>query len=117
MTTGDQPDMQEMLQQVTQLQEQFVAAQQELADSEVSGSAGGGLVTATVTGTGELRGVSIDPGAIDAGNATETAETVADLVLAAVRDASRAAEELREERMGPLAQALGGGGVPGLPGT
>lgn len=117
MSTGDQPNMQELLQQAQQMQEQLMSAQQELADTEVRGSAGGGLVSATVNGTGELQGVSIDPQAIDTDNAAETAETVADLVLAAVRDANRAAGELQEEKMGPLAQGLGGAGGPSLPGT
>lgn len=117
MSTGDQPNMQELLQQAQQMQEQLMSAQQELADTEVQGSAGGGLVSATVNGTGELQRVSIDPQAIDTDNAAETAETLADLVLAAVRDANRAAGELQEEKMGPLAQGLGGAGGPGLPGT
>lgn len=117
MSTGDQPNMQELLQQAQQMQQQLMSAQQELADTEVRGSAGGGLVSATVNGTGELQRVSIDPQAVDTDNAEETAETLADLVLAAVRDANRAAGELQEEKMGPLAQGLGEGGGPGLPGT
>lgn len=117
MTAGDQPNMQELLQQAQQMQEQLMSAQQELADAEVHGSAGGGLVSARVNGTGELLGVTIDPQAIDTSNAGETAETVADLVVAAVRDANRAAAELQEQKMGPLSQGLGGGGAPGLPGV
>lgn len=117
MSAGEQPNMQEMLQQAQQMQEQLMAAQQELADTEVRGSAGGGLVSASVNGTGELLSVVIDPKAIDSDDAAETAETVADLVVAAVRDANRAAGELQEEKMGPLAQGLGGGGEAGLPGA
>lgn len=117
MSSGEQPNMQEILQQAQQMQEQLMTTQQELADTEVQGSAGGGLVSASVNGTGELLSVSIDPRAIDTDNTAETAETVADLVLAAVRDANRAAGELQEEKMGPLAQGLGGGGEPGLPGA
>lgn len=116
MTAGDQPNMQELLQQAQQMQEQLMSAQQQLADSEVEGSAGGGLVSAKVNGTGELLGVTIDPQAIDTSDAAETAETLADLVVAAVRDATRAAGELQEEKMGPLAQGLGGGETPGAPG-
>lgn len=117
--TADQPNMQELLQQAQQMQQQLMSAQQELADTEVQGTAGGGLVTATVNGQGELRGLTIDPSAIDVDNTSETAETLADLVVAAVRDANRAAAELQEQKMGPLAQGLGGlsgGGMPGLPG-
>lgn len=117
MTAGDQPNMQELLQQAQQMQEQLMAAQQELADTEVRGSAGGGLVTANVNGTGELLSVVIDPKAIDTGNAAETAENLADLFLAAVRDATRAAGELQEQKMGPLAQGLGGESGTGLPGA
>lgn len=116
MTAGDQPNMQDILQQAQQMQEQLMAAQQELADTQVQGSAGGGLVTASVNGTGELQDVTIDPQAIDAGAAAETAENLADLVLAAVRDANRAAGELQEQKMGPLAQGLGGADAPRLPG-
>nr|WP_240487156.1 YbaB/EbfC family nucleoid-associated protein [Actinomadura flavalba] len=109
--------MQDLLQQAQRMQEQLVVAQQELAAAEVTGTAGGGLVTATVNGQGETTGLTIDPKAIDADDPADTAETVADLVLAAIRDARRAAEELAAEKMGPLAAGLGGeGGMPGIPG-
>ena len=88
-------------------------AQQELADAEVSGTAGGGLVTARVNGQGELVDLSIAPEAIDPDDLEETAQTVADLVLAAVRDAYGRAGDLQQEKMGPFATALGG--MPGLP--
>lgn len=107
--------MQELLQQAQQMQEQLVSAQQELADTQVGGSAGGGLVTASVNGTGELLSLTIDPEAIDTSNVAETTETLADLVIAAIRDATRAAGELQEQKMGPLAQGLGGAGELGAP--
>ena len=56
-----QPNMQQILQQAQQMQQQLVNAQQELAAAEVTGTAGGGLVTATVTGAGELKALDIDP--------------------------------------------------------
>jgi DNA-binding protein YbaB len=68
-------------------------------------------VRATVTGAGEVVGLQIDPSAID----PTDAEGLADLVLAAIRDGSRAAQDLQSQAMGPLAQGLGGGGL-GLPG-
>ncbi|MBD2897463.1 YbaB/EbfC family nucleoid-associated protein [Actinomadura nitritigenes] len=109
--------MQELLQQAQAMQEQLFAAQRELAEAEVKGTAGGGLVTATVNGQGEVTGLSIDPKAIDADDPADTAETIADLVLAAIRDAAREAAELQQEKMGPLAAGLGGGGgIPGLGG-
>ncbi|WP_243717733.1 YbaB/EbfC family nucleoid-associated protein [Actinomadura sp. KC345] len=109
--------MQELLQQAQAMQEQLFSAQRELAEAEVKGTAGGGLVTATVNGQGEVTGLSIDPKAIDADDPADTAETIADLVLAAIRDAGREAQQLQQEKMGPLAEGLGGGGgIPGLGG-
>jgi len=102
--------MQQLLKQAQKMQEQMAAAQDELAQAQVSGSAGGGLVTATVSGAGELQSLVIDPGVID----PEDAETLADLVVAAVHDATRAAQELQSEKMGPLAGGLGGLGLPGM---
>ncbi|KAB2376474.1 MULTISPECIES: YbaB/EbfC family nucleoid-associated protein [Actinomadura] len=117
MEPGGQLNMQELLQQAQAMQEQLFAAQRELAEAEVKGTAGGGLVTATVNGQGEVTGIAIDPKAIDADDPADTAETIADLVLAAIRDAAREAAELQQEKMGPLAAGLGGGGgIPGLGG-
>ena len=109
---GGQPNMQQLLQQAQKMQQDLQRAQEELARTEVDGQAGGGLVKATVTGSGELRALKIDPKAVD----PEDTETLADLVLAAVRDAGASAEELQQQKLGPLAQGLGGGGgMPGLP--
>jgi DNA-binding YbaB/EbfC family protein len=105
-------DMQQLLAAAQQMQHQLMSAQQELADAEVEGTAGGGLVTATVNGQGELVDLVISAAAVDAADPADAAQTVADLVLAAVRDACRAAGELQQEKMGPLA-ALGGPGGPG----
>ncbi|TDC42982.1 YbaB/EbfC family nucleoid-associated protein [Actinomadura sp. KC345] len=117
MEPGGQLNMQELLQQAQAMQEQLFSAQRELAEAEVKGTAGGGLVTATVNGQGEVTGLSIDPKAIDADDPADTAETIADLVLAAIRDAGREAQQLQQEKMGPLAEGLGGGGgIPGLGG-
>jgi nucleoid-associated protein EbfC len=107
-------DMQQLLAAAQQMQNQLMSAQQELADTEVEGTAGGGLVTATVNGQGELVDLEISAAAIDATDPAETAQSVADLVLAAVRDAYRAAGELQQEKMGPLAALGGPGEVPGL---
>ncbi|GLX94912.1 MULTISPECIES: YbaB/EbfC family nucleoid-associated protein [Herbidospora] len=100
-------NLQQLLEQAQLMQQQLVSAQQELNDAEVQGSAGGGLVVATVNGSGELLELKISPKVIDSGDAAETAETVADLVIAAVRDAVRAAGELQQEKLGPLSQGLG----------
>src|SRR3954469_15581222 len=105
-----QPNMQQLMKQAQQMQQQLMAAQQELTTVEVEGSAGGGLVRATMTGSGELTAVTIDPTAVD----PDDIETLQDLVVAAVRDASRAASDLAQEKMGPLTGGLGGMGLPGF---
>ncbi|WP_344469324.1 MULTISPECIES: YbaB/EbfC family nucleoid-associated protein [Glycomyces] len=106
-------DLQKMLQQAQQMQADMMQAQAELAESEVTASAGGGLVSATVSGDGELKGVKIAPEAVD----PEDVETLEDLILAAVQAANADAKRLAAEKMGPLGDALGGmtGGL-GLPG-
>jgi nucleoid-associated protein EbfC len=107
--------MQQLLAAAAAMQSQLMNAQQELAEAEVEGTAGGGLVVATVNGQGELVDLSIDPAAIDAADSAESAQTIADLVLAAYRDACRAVDELQQQTMAPFA-GLGGSGVGGLPG-
>lgn len=110
MRPGAQPNMQQLMKQAQQMQQQMLQAQEELAQAEVTGSAGGGLVTATVNGTGELQALVIDPKVVD----PDDVETLADLIVAAVRDASRGAQELAAEKMGPLSGGLGGLGLPGM---
>jgi nucleoid-associated protein EbfC len=114
-----QMDMQQLFAAAQQMQEQLMNAQQALADAEVTGTAGGGLVKATVNGQGELMDLSIEATVVDPADPEETARTIADLVLAAVRDAYRSAEDLQQQQMGPFAAAMQGGGMPGglnLPG-
>jgi DNA-binding YbaB/EbfC family protein len=115
--------MQQLLAAAQQMQNQLMSAQQELADAEVEGTSGGGLVTAVVNGQGELVDLTISAAVIDPADPAETAQTLADLVLAAVRDAYREVGELQQEKMGPLAAGIGGEGgdvgapgIPGLPG-
>jgi nucleoid-associated protein EbfC len=108
--------MQQLLAAAAAMQSQLMNAQQELAEAEVEGTAGGGLVRATVNGQAELVDLLIDPAAIDAADPAESAQTIADLVLAAYRDACRAVDELQQETMAPFA-GLGGTGVGGLPGV
>lgn len=104
--------MQQLLQQAQKMQQDLARAQEELANTEVEGQSGGGLVRATVTGSGELRALVIDPKAVD----PEDTETLADLVVAAVKAANDNAQELQSRKLGPLAEGLGGGsGIPGLP--
>ena len=103
------PDMQSLLAQAAQMQQQLMSAQQELAEARVEGTSGGGLVTAVSTGTGELVGLTIDSSVCD----PDDPETLADLVLAAVRDASSNAQQLAAEQMGGLTGGFGGE-TPGL---
>jgi DNA-binding YbaB/EbfC family protein len=95
------------MKQAQKMQQQMAAAQAELAETELTGTAGGGLVTVTVTGTGEVTGVKIDPKAVD----PDDVETLEDLVLAALHNAAEQARSVTEQRMGPLA---GGLGLPGM---
>jgi DNA-binding YbaB/EbfC family protein len=97
--------MQQLLKQAQKMQAQVQAAQESLVDARAQGSAGGGLVTAEVTGTGELVAVAIKAEVVD----PEDIETLSDLVVAAVRDAQREAHELAEKTMAPFNQ-----GLPGL---
>ncbi len=115
MEPQGQLNMQQLLQAAAAMQSQLMSAQQELADAEVEGTAGGGLVTVTVNGQGELIDLSIAPAAIDAGDPEETAQTLADLVLAAYQDACREVDDLQQETMAPFAGLGSGGGLPGFP--
>ena len=104
-------DMNKLLQQVGQMQEQMQKAQDELQKETVEASAGGGMVSVTATGAGEIKQIKIDPKAID----PDDPELLADTVLAAVNEAIRSARSLQETKLGGLAGgALGGLGLPGL---
>jgi hypothetical protein len=103
--------MSQLLQQAQKMQQALADAQQQLATSEVTGSAGGGLVTATKTGNGDVVALTIAPAAVD----PDDVETLQDLVVAALRDAQRAVNELAAATMGPVTGGLGGGlGLPGF---
>ena len=106
-----QPNMNQMLQQVQQMQAEMAKAQQELETEVVEASAGGGMVTVKVTGGLEVKEIRIDPEAID----PEDADMLQDLVLAAVNEALRSAQELAANRLGAATGGLGGpGGLGGL---
>lgn len=105
------PDMQMLLQQAQRMQEQLLAAQEELAETEVTGQAGNGLVQVTMTAAQELRSVRIDPKVVD----PEDVDTLQDLIVGAFQDATAAAAALQQAKMGPLAGGFDGGGL-GLPG-
>ena len=93
-----------------QMQQEMLRIQGELETLEVDGSAGGGVVRATVTGKQELVSVTIDPSAVDPADV----EMLQDMVLAATNEALRSAQEHAAAKMGGLAGGLGGLGLPGL---
>jgi DNA-binding YbaB/EbfC family protein len=90
-----------MMKQVQKMQEDMLAAQEALANLEVEGSAGGGMVKAVMTGGGELRSISISADVVD----PDDIEMLEDLVVAAVTEAMRASQALQSEQM---AGATGG---------
>jgi DNA-binding YbaB/EbfC family protein len=109
------PNVQQMMAQVQKMQRDMEVAQEELRDEVVEASAGGGMVTVKVTGDMQVREVRIDPQAID----PDDAEILADMVLAAINEALRKAQELAERKLGGATAgvdlgALGGLGLPGL---
>lgn len=108
MRPGGQPNMQQLMKQAQKMQQQMATAQAELAETEVTGTAGGGLVTITATGAGEFRSISIDPKAVD----PDDVETLEDLVMAAITNTSAEISKITEKKMGPLSAGLGGAGLP-----
>ena len=104
------PNMQQMLKQVQKMQADMVAAQDKLKDERVEASAGGGMVKVVVSGDLEVKEITIAPDAID----PDDPELLADLVLAAVNEGLRSAQELAASRLGGLTGGMGDLGLPGL---
>lgn len=105
-------DLGALVQSAQAMQAEMARAQASLGDLRSTGTSGGGLVRAEVDGTGQLLGLTIDPSVVD----PDDVETLADLVVAAVRDGVRAAEALARESMGSVAGGLMGSmGLPNLP--
>jgi DNA-binding YbaB/EbfC family protein len=101
---------QQMMKQMQKMQADMARVQQELAQESVTASAGGGAVSARVSGALELLEVTIDPEAVD----PEDVEILQDTIVAAVNEAMRAAQQLANQRLGAIAGGLGGLGLPGL---
>jgi hypothetical protein len=110
------PNMQQMMQQVQKMQQDMEVAQEQLKHETVEAAAGGGMVTVRISGDLQVQAVTIDPAAVD----PEDVEILADMVLAAVNEALRSAQELAASRLGATTGdidlgSLGGGlGLPGL---
>ena len=104
-------DLDKLMQQVGAMQQQMQQAQDELAKQTVEATAGGGMVTVTANGTGQITAIKIDPKAVD----PDDPEMLGDMVLAAVNEALKSAQTLAESKLGGLAGgALHGLGLPGL---
>lgn len=108
-------DMSQILEQAQRMQEQLASAQQDFSETEVTGSAGGGLVLATITGAGDFTALELDPSVVD----PDDIETLADLIIAAFRDAQSQLQQQASEQFGGLGlgdmgsgmEALLGGGI------
>jgi DNA-binding YbaB/EbfC family protein len=105
-----QPNMNQMMRQVQQMQEEMAKAQESLKHESVEASAGGGMVTVKVSGELEILDLRIDPGAVD----PDDVELLQDMVQAALNEALRSAQELAANKMGAVTGGLGGLGLPGL---
>ncbi len=122
------PNLNKMLEQAQKMQDEMAAAQEKLKEERVEASAGGGMVKVVATGEGLLESITIEPDAVD----PEDVELLQDMVMAAVNEAMRQADQVREKAtagaqgdfdpsamLGDLGGLLGGGGgAPGggLPG-
>jgi nucleoid-associated protein EbfC len=106
-----QPNLNQMMKQVQKMQADMAKAQEELATEIVEATAGGGMVTVRMSGDLELKGLTIDPEAVD----PEDVEMLQDMIQAAVNEAIRAAQERAASKMNEAAGGLGGpGGLGGL---
>ena len=105
-----QPNMQQLMKQAQKMQQEMMAAQESLKDEVVEASAGGGMVTVKVSGDLDVKSVTIDPQAVD----PDDVELLQDMVLAAVNEGLRAAQELANSKLGGIAGGLGNLGLPGF---
>lgn len=103
-------DFNKLMQQAQAMQQQMEKAQEELARETVEASAGGGMVTVSVTGALEITSIKIDASAID----PDDPDLLADMIVAAVNEALRSARSLMESKMGSAMGGLGELGLPGL---
>jgi nucleoid-associated protein EbfC len=102
--------MSALLAQAQQMQQKLMEAQHQLANAEVHGQAGGGLVKVVVKGSGEVIAVKIDPSVVDPSDI----ETLQDLIVGAMADASKQVTRMAQDRLGSLAGGFGGP-PPGQP--
>ena len=105
-----QPDFGAILKQAQQMQAEVLKAQEDLKNETVEATVGGGVVHVKMSGDLELQELKIDPQAVD----PDDVDMLQDLVLAAVNEAIRAAQELAASKMNQAAGGLGGLGLPGM---
>ena len=96
------------MKQAKKLQQELERAQAEIAELRVEASAGGGMVTAVVTGQGQLTDLRIEKEVVD----PDDVDMLVDLVVAAVQEAQNKASDEAQQRLGPLSQGMG---LPGMP--
>ncbi len=99
-----------IMKQAKKLQQELEKAQAEIAEMKVEASAGGGMVTAVVNGRGELLNMRIEHEVVD----PDDVEMLVDLIVAAVQEAQKNAQEIAKEKLGPLTQGMNLPGMPGL---
>ena len=102
MMRGGMGNMQNMMKQMQKMQKKMAEAQEQLGEEKIEGTAGGGMVTVVVTGHKEVVDVQIKPEAVD----PDDVEMLQDLVLAAVNDALKKADELTNNTMGQFTKGL-----------
>lgn len=95
-------NMQKMMKQMQQMQTKMAKLQEELAQTPVEATAGGGVVKVTVNGANQVLAIEINPEVLD----PEDPEMVQDLVMAAVNEALRNAQEMSEKEMGKLTNGM-----------
>ena len=103
-------NMGNLMKQAKKLQAELERKQDEIAKMKVEASSGGGMVTATVNGRGELLNLAIEKEVVDPNDV----DMLADLVIAAVQEAQKNAHDRSQDLLGPLAQGLN---LPGMSGS
>lgn len=101
---GGGGNMQQLMRQAQKLQEQMAKTQAELDEREYTAQAGGGMVTVTASGKGELKAIEIKPECVD----PDDVDMLQDMILAAVNEATRLGKEAREQELGKLTPGMGG---------
>lgn len=101
-------NMQQMMKQARKMQEQLASVQDNLAQTSVEASAGGGMVKVSVNGSMQLESITIDPDALD----SEDVDMLQDMIIAAVNEGLRQVIEISNKQMGAI---TGGLNIPGMP--